>query len=159
MTEFPKRKNIRLKNFDYSQNGYYFVTICAHKRQNLFGKIVGATLHGRPAKMIEKWLLETQNKFADVKITDYVIMPDHIHFIVSKMCDGKTTDDHTGSSLRDIVDWFKTMTTNEYIRKVKQNEYPPFFEKIWQRGYYEHIIRDAKDYLTKANYIKNNVYK
>ena len=80
-------------------------------------------------------------------------MPDHLHFILSK------TGDHAGSPLRDVVTWFKTMTTNEYIRKVKEDEYSPFFKKVWQRGYYEHIIRDEKDYLTKAEYIKNNLYK
>lgn len=61
MNELPKRKQTRLKDYDYSQNGYYFITICTHNRQNLFGEIVGATLCGRPNnpdKMIEKWLLE-----------------------------------------------------------------------------------------------------
>ena len=161
MTEFPKRKNIRLKDFNYSQNGYYFITICTHKRQALFGEIVGATLCGRPCKMIEKWLLEIQNKFEDVKICDYVVMPDHVHFIISKTGDhtGQTTGDHTGSPLPDIVGWFKTMTTNEYIQKVKKQEYPPFYQKVWQRGYYEHIIRDEADYMVKAKYIMNNIYK
>ncbi len=153
MTEFPKRKNIRLKDFDYSKNGYYFITICTYKRQKLFGEIVGETLCGRPGKMIEKWLLEIQNKFADVKICDYVIMPDHLHFIISK------SGDHTGSPLRDIVGWFKTMTTNEYIQKVKELEYEEFYQKIWQRGYYEHVIRDEKDYMVKTEYIMNNLYK
>ena len=153
MPEFPKRKNLRLQDFDYSQNGYYFITICTHKRQRLFGDIVGATLCGRPGQMIEKWLFEIQNKFEDVIIYDYVIMPDHLHFIMSK------TGDHTGSPLRDIVGWFKTMTKNDYIKKVKKNEYAPFVDKIWQRGYFEHIIRDEKDYLTKAEYIRNNIYK
>ena len=103
--------------------------------------------------MIEKWLLEIQNKFEDVKICDYVIMPDHLHFIISK------SGDHTGSPLRDIVGWFKTMTTNEYIQKVKDLEYEAFYQKVWQRGYYEHVIRDEKDYMVKAEYIMNNLYK
>ena len=69
------------------------------------------------------------------------------------------TGDHAGSPLREIVGWFKTMTTNEYIKKVKEKEFEPFCEKIWQRGYYEHIIRDEKDYRIKAEYIRNNLYK
>lgn len=100
MNELPKRKQIRLKNYDYSQNGYYFITICTHNRQKLFGEIVGATLCGRPNnpdKMIEKWLLELENKFYAVNICEYIIMPDHIHFIIS------ITGDHAGSPLRDIV--------------------------------------------------------
>ncbi len=153
MKDFPKRKNLRLKDFDYSSNGCYFVTICTHNRQKLFGEIVGATLCGRPVQMIEKWLFEVEQKFADVKICEYVIMPDHIHFILSK------TGDHAGSPLRDIIGWFKTMTTNEYIQKVKTGEYSPFCQRVWQRGYYEHIIRDENDYFAKAEYIQNNIYK
>ena len=156
MNELPKRKQIRLKEYDYTQNGYYFITVCTHNRQNLFGEIVGATLRGRPNnpdKMIEKWLLKLENKFDDVKICEYIIMPDHLHFIISK------TGDHTGSPLRDIVGWFKTMTTNEYIANVKNNIFPQLDKKIWQRNCYEHIIRDENDYITKTEYILNNPLK
>ena len=55
--------------------------------------------------------------------------------------------------------WFKTMTTNEYIANVKNNIFPPFNKKIWQRNYYEHVIRDENDYITKAEYILNNPLK
>lgn len=154
MSELSQRKSIRLKDYDYSQNGCYFITICTQDRQCLFGEIVGATLRGRPNnpdKMIEKFLLKLENKFPDVKIDHYVIMPNHIHFIINK------TGDHTGSPLRDIVGWFKTMTTNEYIRNVKNNNYTPFNKRLWQRNYYEHIIRDEHDYIRIAEYIKNNL--
>ena len=156
MNELPKRKQTRLKDYDYSQNGYYFITICTHNRQNLFGEIVGATLCGRPNnpdKMIEKWLLELENKFDGVKICEYIIISNHLHFIISK------TGDHAGSPLRDIVGWFKTMTTNEYIENVKNNMFPPFDKKIWQRNYYEHIIRDESDYIETKEYILNNPLK
>lgn len=156
MDKLPKRKQLRLKDFDYSQNGYYFITICTHNKQNLFGDIVGATLRGRPNHpdiMIEKWLFELENKFQNVKVCDYVIMPNHIHFIISQ------SGDHTGSPLRNIIGWFKTMTTNEYIRMVKSNIFTPFKGKLWQRNYYEHIIRDENDYMTKAEYILNNPIK
>ena len=85
MNELPKRKQIRLKEYDYTQNGYYFITVCTHNRQNLFGEIVGATLRGRPNnpdKMIEKWLLKLENKFDDVKIWVYMIMPDHLELLI-----------------------------------------------------------------------------
>ena len=67
--------------------------------------------------------------------------------------------DHAGSPLRDIVGWFKTMTTNEYIANVKNNIFPPFDKKIWQRNYYEHIIRDERDYIETKEYILNNPLK
>ena len=156
VTKLPYRKSIRLKNYDYSSNGYYFVTICTQNREKLFGKIVGATLCGHPNnpdKLIVKWLLELENKFKDIKIDEYIIMPNHIHFII------KRTGDHTGSPLRDIVGWFKTMTTNEYIAGVKDGRFMPFKGRLWQRNYYEHIIRNYDDYINIAEYIQNNPLK
>ncbi len=107
----PKRKSIRLKDYDYSQNGAYFVTICTHNRECLFGEIVGANLCVRPNDphiIIEKHIIELENKYK-----------------------------------HEMIQWFKTQTTNEYIRGVKNNMFPPFDKHIWQRGYYEHIIRNV----------------
>ena len=80
-----RRKNIRLKGYDYSKAGCNFVTICTQNRIHYFGEIVGATLRGRPNNphiMIEAWLLEIENKFPDVTIGPYIIMPNHIHVIL-----------------------------------------------------------------------------
>ena len=171
VTKLPYRKSIRLKNYDYSSNGYYFVTICTQNREKLFGEIVGATLCGRPNnpdKLIVKWLLELENKFKGVKIDEYIVMPNHIHFIIKRTGDhtGSTGDhtgstgDHTGSPLlRDIIGWFKTMTTNEYIAGVKDGRFMPFKGRLWQRNYYEHIIRNYDDYINIADYIQNNPLK
>ena len=63
---------------------------------------------------------------------------------------------HTGSPLPQIIQWFKTMTTNEYIKMVKQNILPSFDKRIWQRNYYEHIIRNENEYNRMAGYIQNN---
>lgn len=64
--------------------------------------------------------------------------------------------EHMGSPLRDIVQWFKTMTTNEYIRGVKSLDWHPFYNKLWQRNYWEHIIREEKSSQAITNYIINN---
>ena len=170
VTKLPNRKSIRLKNYDYSSNGYYFVTICTQNREKLFGEIVGATLRGRPNnpdKIIVKWLLESENKFKDIKIDEYIVMPNHIHFIIKRTGDhiGSTGDhtgstgDHIGSPLRDIIGWFKTMSTNEYIAGVKDGRFMPFKGRLWQRNYYEHIIRNYDDYINIAEYIQNNPLK
>lgn len=156
----PSRKSIRLKNYDYSSNGAYFVTICTYNRECLLGEIVGATLRGRPHHpevFIEKWLLELENKFKGVKIDKYVIMPNHIHFILT--IDRAQGGDHIGGSLPEVVAWYKTMTTNEYIRGVKNNLFPQFNQHIWQRGYHEHIIRNEKSYLEIWQYIDTNPLK
>ena len=64
-----------------------------------------------------------------------------------------------GATIGDAMDWFKTMTTNEYIRGVKTLDWPPFNKKLWQRNYYEHIIRDQQSYLRISEYIRNNPAK
>ena len=61
-----------------------------------------------------------------------------------------------GPPLQEVMDWYKTMTTNEYIRGVKVGIFPPFQKKIWQRGYYDHIIRNERDYLNIWTYIDQN---
>ena len=82
----PKRKRTRLKGYDYSTPGAYFVTICTHNREPLFEiENVGNDLRVVPPeqnRIIHKWLKETQNKFDNIKIDKYVIMPNHIHIIV-----------------------------------------------------------------------------
>ena len=155
--ELQQRKTIRLQGYDYSVNGCYFITICTNNRAHIFGEIVGATLCGRPNgphEMIEAWLLELECKFPDIRLGPYVVMPNHVHFILEKT--DEQTGDHAGSPLRDVVSWFKTMTTNDYIRHVKSGEYAPFKGRLWQRNYYEHVIRNDADYLQTAAYIENN---
>ena len=147
------RHSIRLRNYDYSSEGYYFVTICTQDRAKLFGEVVGAALCGRPdevSQMIIKWLKETENKFPGIYVDKFTVMPNHIHFIVF------IPGGHTGPPLYEIVGWFKTMTTNEYIAGVKSGLYPPFDRRVWQRNYYEHIIQNKEEYRKTGQYIDEN---
>lgn len=156
MGNLPQRKRMRLQGYDYAQNGAYFITICTENRLQIFGETVGATLCGRPNPvhaMLGKWLVETEHKYNAVTIDKYVIMPNHIHCIII------LAGDHTGSPLPQILDWFKTMTTNEYIRGVKAGLYPPFYQKIWQRSYHDHIIRNEQEYQKIWEYIDTNPMK
>ena len=154
--DLPKRKTMRLKAYDYSANGAYFITICTANRRHLFGEIVEAALSGRPNSpnaMLEKWLHEVANKYMNAQIDKYIIMPNHLHAIIL------LSGDHAGSPLPEIVGWFKTMTTNEYINGVKKGLYEPFEKRIWQRSFYDHIIRDEDDYLRIWQYIDENPAK
>ena len=160
--ELPARKNIRLRGYDYSINGAYEITICTHNREHIWGEIVGATLCGRPNNphiMVEKWISETENKFGDIQIDKYIIMPNHIHMIIFLRGNDGESGDHAGSPLPRIIEWFKTMTTNEYIRGVKSGIYPAFSKRIWQRNYYEHIIRNDDEYNKIWQYIDKNPAK
>ena len=155
--DLPNRKQNRLGNFDYGQIGCYFVTICTQNRQHLFNiESVGNDLCVVPCvqnQIIHKWIKEIENKFDNIKINKYVIMPDHLHLIVN------ITERHIGRSLQDAMRYFKTMTTNEYIKGVKNNVLPPFDKKLWQKSYYDHVIRNQADYNETWEYIENNPVK
>ena len=153
----PSRKQNKLENYDYGQQGCYFVTLCTYKKQPLFKiDFVGNDLCVVPHlqnQIIHKWIKETENKFPNAKIEKFVIMPDHLHFIVN------ITERHIGRSLQDLMRFFKTMTTNEYIKCVKDNLLPPFDKKLWQKSYYDHVIRNQDDYNEIWQYIENNPKK
>jgi hypothetical protein len=89
--------------------------------------------------------------------TDLRVCPDN------RVCHDNAGDhkkgEHTGSPLHRMVQWFKTMSTNDYIRNVKNNNWTPFNKKLWQRNYYEHIIRNEKSYLRISEYIRTNPLK
>jgi REP element-mobilizing transposase RayT len=158
------RKSIRLRGYDYSQAGAYFVTICNQQRKCLYGNIVdGKTRLNDAGLMVEKWYLELENKFPDIQCDEFVCMPNHIHFIVVNVGadlrvrpDFTTKGEHIGSPLRVIVQWFKTMTTNEYIRGVKNHGWPPFPGKLWQRNYWERVLRNKTELNKIREYIQNN---
>ncbi len=215
----PKRKSIRLKGYDYSQAGLYFITICTQNRLNLFGKIDnGKMILNNAGEMVEKWYYELKNKFPDIKCCEMVVMSNHIHFIIQNtgkniratvgadLCvspnvennrknndncsennnrnssgeydkqpvghdkqtgehDQQTgehdqqTGEHAGSPLHRVVQWFKTMTTNEYIRGVKQYHWQSFDGKLWQRNYWEHIVRNQNEHNRIAQYLTDNPKK
>ncbi len=115
--ELPKRKHMRLINYDYSQNGAYFITICTHDRVNLFGTVVG---DGSPVPIvstklniigctIENYINLISCKYESVKIDKYVIMPNHIHMLLA-------IENGTGNpspTIGNIIGWFKYQTTKQ----------------------------------------------
>ncbi len=159
--EKQHRRSIRLKGYDYANSGAYFLTIVTQGRACLFGEIVNAETRLNDAgSVIERWWFELNNKFRTVETDDFVIMPNHFHGIVviadvgADLCVGPVgTGAHIGAPLPAIVQWFKTMTTNEYLRGVKTSGWAPFQGRLWQRNYYEHIIRDEESLNRIRQYI------
>lgn len=154
--EHPFRKLLRLKEYDYSQQNAFFITLCIHDRIPLLGSVdellVGAALRGRPNRpdmMVVKWLLELEHKFPGVLLDCYCVMPDHIHFIL-------IFDHNVPYDLPQVIGWYKTMTTNAYIRGVRGHLYAPYNKSFWQRTYYEHIIRNNDDLYETRKYIEDN---
>ena len=170
------RKSIRLKGYDYAQAGLYFITICVQNKACLLGKIMECQmLCNDIGQMVEKWYMELENKFPNIKCHEMVVMPNHFHCIIQNvgadLCvcpknrECKNIEgEHAGSPLHiftinQAVQWFKTMTTNEYIRNIKALDWEPFNGKFWQRNYYEHIIRNEQSHQRIADYIINNPAK
>ena len=145
------RRSIRLKGYDYSLPGAYFITLCTQNRENFFGYIEEGILHLNDAgEMVQKWYAEVAHKFANVTCDEMVVMPNHFH------CIWQITTQEEGVNIPAVVQWFKTMTTNEYIRGVKGQGWQPFDKRLWQRDYYEHIIRNQQAYEHIRNYIRTN---
>ncbi|MCU0491503.1 MAG: hypothetical protein MUD01_07945 [Chloroflexaceae bacterium] len=266
-----RRRSIRLPGYDYAQPGGYFVTMCTHGRQPLFGALHGDTMQCSAAgHMVEHWWQALNGKFPTVRTDALVVMPDHVHGIVviteknndvyaggytnpplhndcndsnavgadasiRPQCnggDGHAGDDHVAGddfivgrhigrplhgdgddgddandandanavdhavganrrvrpqcngddandantvdhavganrrvhpiasnvavSLPHVIQWFKTMTTNAYIRNVQTGLFPPFDRRVWQRGYWEHIIRDDDALQAIRRYVAEN---
>ena len=145
-----ERKTVRLQEYDYSSNGAYFVTLCTQDKKRLFWKVGKKELNDQGC-MALKWLLEIPRKFVGISLDCYVIMPNHLHCIF--LFEDAAVD------LQTVMDWYKTMTTNAYIREVKAGRFLPFEKRVWQRSYYEHVIRNEQDLQETRRYILGNPLK
>jgi len=105
-------------------------------------------------KMIETEWLKLTARFPNIELHEYVVMPNHFHGI-SQIVDTLSS----GKTVGDMMDAFKSITTVEYIRGVKQLRWKPFDGKLWQRNYWEHIIRDDQSYQRISDYIIDNPAK
>ncbi len=166
--EFHHRQSVQLKDYDYSQQGIYFVTICTQNRQSLFGEIEdGQMLLNSAGLMIQVQWSELYQRFPRIEIGTYIIMPNHLHGLIiisdeirrGEPCVRPETDNISLPPLGKFIQAFKSLTTNGYILGVKQQGWKEFPDKLWQRNYYEHIVRDEKDLQRIEEYILNNPAK
>ena len=160
--ELPKRKSPRLKNYDYSTPRAYFITICTHNRKNLFSNIVGA-IHESPENKLAQYgkfvkeIIEILPIRFNVSIPKYVIMPNHIHLIIeiNDLEQNRAIRESPLQYHRSIIDKIVGFLKMNVTKQI-HNEY---IEKIWQRSYHDHIIRNEKDYKRIWDYIDTNVLK
>ena len=153
--EKRSRRSIRLKNYDYSQSGYYFVTVCAQARECLFGDISsGKVILNEQGKIILNCWHNLPNHYNNIATDYFAIMPNHMHMIIavgaglSRLNTGR---ENLAPTLGRIVAYFKYITTKQ-INELQNKG----IKKIWQRNYYEHIIRDNSDLTHIREYIANN---
>ena len=151
----PVRKTNRLEHYDYARPGAYFITICSKDKQWLFWN-VGATI-GRPqaadclslyGRIIEQKIAEISKRYTNVSIDNYVIMPNHIHLLLSHYYDdsGRAMLAPTPTLSR-IVQQFKGAVTKE------------IHQSVWQKSFHDRIIRNEKEYSKIYEYIDNNPLK
>ena len=169
-SELHHRKSIRLKKYDYSQAGCYFVTICTHNREHLFGKIIdGIMVLNENGEILNDCIQNIHQHFS-YSVTDYFcIMPNHIHMIViinelrpddivgNKPVGNRHacslpgyTNDRNHQALPVIIGSIKSAVT-KLIHRINSN-----YNAIWQKSYYEHIIRNENELFAIRNYIENN---
>lgn len=212
------RRSIRLKTYDYSKAGLYFITLCVQNRELLFGVIENdeMILNDAGGMIMHEWR-KLPERFTNVQLHEFVVMPNHFHAILEIVgaplfgaqnahpeetkndeevpvgatlvaardtpndndgaieSNNDPTDDHSQSpseatttvaptdmvipannTLGEIIGAFKSITTVEYIKGVKNSGWQPFDGKLWQRNYFEHIIRNQEAYENIADYIINN---
>lgn len=148
--DFQTRKKNRLDNFDYSQNGVYFITICVKDRKPILSKIsVGADII-RPnkieltkiGKIIDYSIKSIPIHYDSIFVDNYVIMPNHIHLL-----------------LRINNDNGRIVSAPTVVAGMKRYVSKQLGKSIWQKGFYDHIIRDEYDYQIKYQYIDENPEK
>jgi REP element-mobilizing transposase RayT len=148
--EQPTRKNIRLTAYDYSAPGAYFITVCTKNKENLFWSDVGAVI-GRPenvplnhtGQIVDQAIKNIPNHYPAISADRYVIMPNHIHLLLQIRggADGRSM----------IAPTISTVVRSMKGFAVKQAGIP-----LWQKGFYDHIIRSEADYLDCWQYIEGN---
>ena len=217
MTDNPEihhRRSLRLKGYDYTQAGAYFVTITIQGRLCLFGEVVSEEMRLNEAGvMAYKVWAALPHRFPVIEIDAFVVMPNHLHGIIiinqpvgaslvdaqsrddksivgaslvdaqsrddksivgASLVDAQSRDDKSivGASLvdaptegnqgtnrfalGDVVGAYKSLTTVEYVRGVKTMKWPPFHGRLWQRNYYEHIVRHNESLEGIQQYILKN---
>jgi len=167
VTEKHHRRSIRLKDYDYSKPGAYFVTICSQNRECLFGRIVDGKMRlNKTGKMIQTIWNELPQNYPGVDIDAFVVMPNHVHGIIvlTPVGAGPCACPEGGQpqgvaptiSLPDVVHRFKSLTTTLYRKNLIQNNARSFTIRLWQRNYYKHIIRNEEKLNLVREYILNN---
>lgn len=199
------RQSIRLKNYDYSQEGKYFITICCQNRASLFGTIDnGKMILNEAGNMIVTEWLALKNRFPHIELDEYVVMPNHFHGILGIVeetvgtslagVQNNKTGDRNGSpqpkpqriiekgqpqgfaptnispteitptiktapTVGNIIGAFKSISSVKYIRGIESKNWKQFNKRLWQRNYWEHIIRNDDSFNRISAYIKNNPRK
>ena len=174
------RRSIRLRGYDYSRSGAYYVTLCTQDRACLFGEVVDGDMQVNDAGcMVSDAWHSLSDRFPNIDLDAFVVMPNHVHGIivitndampvndgnivgaglvpaldVVPVNDGATT--RVAPTLGDVIGAYKSVVTVQYARAVKTHGWTPFRKRLWQRNYHEHVIRNADSLNRIRQYILDN---
>ena len=154
------RRSIRLPNYDYSQSGAYFITICVQNHNCLFGRIL-TTVDGAELQLNAQGLMvhdawnEMPAKHPGLVLEEYIVMPNHFHALVIS----DASDQGCKYNLSEVVHRFKTLTTKRYAHGVRKYGWPKFPGRLWQRNFWERVIRNEKELEAIRDYISYNPAK
>jgi len=172
------RRSIRLPGYDYSQPGLYFVTLCANDRTNLFGIIKNGVVYpNKYGEIVQKYWMWLEKQYPYIELDTWILMPDHLHGIIyfkhpnkhrarcrsrsrtapttritlTTSNENTTTNTLKRKPLGRLIGAFKTVST-KHINIIRKT---PGIQ-MWQRNYYEHIVRDENEYYAIRRYIIKN---
>ena len=159
MTYDPKkhhRRSIRLQGYDYDQPGAYFVTICVNFGQCCLGGVYdGVMIPSAAGEMVAECWYGLPERFINIDLDVFSLMPNHVHGILVIEEAGLNAKNNP-VVFGNMVGTFKSISTNNYIKGVKEQNWPPFYKRFWQRGFYEHIIRNERALKAIREYIMHN---
>ena len=155
---FYNRKRMRLKDYDYSQEGMYYLTICTKNKRKLFSEIENNRVKLNQFGEIIDHTLNDLTNHNNIIIHNYVIMPNHIHVLIQICREQSVTVPE--KSISEIVRQFKGFSSKRINTLLIRNGYEPFHTgELWQKSFYDHIIRNENEFINKWKYIDRNPIK
>ena len=156
MKQFKSRKQNRLNNYDYSSNGYYYVTICVYNREYIFGEIINdEMILNRCGNIAKKSWRDLPNHHIGIELGQFIIMPNHIYGVIiinNPVGNGPARSSNKYQKLNNlsvIIGSYKSTVTKQ-INRINDNTFK------WQKSFHDHIIRIDKSLNNIRNYIINN---
>jgi putative transposase len=150
----PQRRSIRLKQYNYTQPGFYFITICCHKGECRFGRIKDGKMVLNEFGIIAStaWY-GLPDRFHNFQSKIFQLMPNHMHAILA-LTEPVLNSNVPQSSVSEIIGAYKSIVSNKCMEVYQQNGKK--MGRFWQKNYFEHVIRSEEGYRNIANYIATN---
>ena len=141
----------RLRDFDYSQPGYYFLTAVTNKYANLFGSVTNRDNRLSPAGlMLDELIRNVPIEFPTISLEEHVVMPNHFHVLIYQGLDSM----HASSP--DVMRMIKGQGQHKYSLGVRHENWPPYAGKLWMSGYFDEVIKSEEQLFNVRRYIREN---